>query len=593
MIQLIEINLNCVCSEKQDTLTCKKILYPETNGDWVLFDDDMTMVVDGAGAAAAVIPYEYDTWYFCEVIVDLDNDNCEFYVDGNLEHEYQWTLGTFGTPGALTLAGSNIYAAPGTGLTPPGAFFDDICFEELPPIVIPGPLNVTAMVENDVDVHVDWEEPNTDLVLEGYNVLRNGTLLGYVAVPTTEYDDMGLAHGVYEYCVTAVYDEAESQPVCAPAVTIIDMSPPAPPNLEGMVGGNGVDLAWEGPEGGWIRWDAGVNTGNGIGVTGGGTFNVASHWEPADLEDYVGFSLTKVQFYANGDPDATYTIKVWTGVNGTNVVHTQPVASFIVDDWNEVELTTSVPINAADDFWFGYAVTHGADMFPAGCDDGPAIQYKGDMLNSGAGWVSISAEYGLDYNWNLAGFVELTDGSTAPLTPKEDIIPYFTGTFASSLESGMPVQPSNKFNPTFAKDLTYNVYFKPEGGSYSEIANTAVTNYTHTSPVIGWNYYYVTTLVNGAESDPSNEVSILFTSIEDIVSFSTQVYPNPASNFVNIKSDFEISSITVYNYAGQVITKEQVDNYTHQFNTSEFNSGIYFFQIETTDGTTSKRIIVE
>ena len=41
------------------------------------------------------------------------------------------TLGTFGTPGANTLAGSNIYANDGTGGAPAGAYFDDICFEEL------------------------------------------------------------------------------------------------------------------------------------------------------------------------------------------------------------------------------------------------------------------------------------------------------------------------------------------------------------------------------------------------------------------------------------------------------------------------------
>lgn len=100
-------------------------------GFQVMFEDDMTMIVDGGAAAAAVIPYQYNTWYNNQVIVDLDNDWCQFYVDGNLELEYQWTLGTFGTPGALTLAGANIFANPGATGVPPGAFFDDICFTEV------------------------------------------------------------------------------------------------------------------------------------------------------------------------------------------------------------------------------------------------------------------------------------------------------------------------------------------------------------------------------------------------------------------------------------------------------------------------------
>ncbi|MDB4303812.1 GEVED domain-containing protein, partial [Desulfosarcina sp.] len=102
-----------------------------TGTEWgfqVMLDDDMTMIIDAGAAAAAVIPYEYDTWYHNEVIVDLDNDWCEFYLDGAFIIGYQWTLGTFGTAGANTLASTNLYANPGAGGTPPGAHFDDMCF---------------------------------------------------------------------------------------------------------------------------------------------------------------------------------------------------------------------------------------------------------------------------------------------------------------------------------------------------------------------------------------------------------------------------------------------------------------------------------
>ena len=99
-------------------------------GFQIMYEDDMTMVID-AGAAAAVIPYAYDTWYHNEIIVDLDNDWCDFYIDGVLIIGYQWTLGTFGTAGANTLGSCNFYANPGAGGTPPGAHFDDICFEEV------------------------------------------------------------------------------------------------------------------------------------------------------------------------------------------------------------------------------------------------------------------------------------------------------------------------------------------------------------------------------------------------------------------------------------------------------------------------------
>ena len=100
-------------------------------GFQIMYEDDMTMVIDAGAAAAAVIPYAYDTWYHNEIIVDLDNDWCDFYIDGVLIIGYQWTLGTFGTAGANTLGSCNFYANPGAGGTPPGAHFDDICFEEV------------------------------------------------------------------------------------------------------------------------------------------------------------------------------------------------------------------------------------------------------------------------------------------------------------------------------------------------------------------------------------------------------------------------------------------------------------------------------
>jgi hypothetical protein len=53
--------------------------------------------------------------------------------------EWQWTLGTFGDPGANTLGGYNIYAWSSAG-NDPMAYFDDICFEVLVPVGIENPL---------------------------------------------------------------------------------------------------------------------------------------------------------------------------------------------------------------------------------------------------------------------------------------------------------------------------------------------------------------------------------------------------------------------------------------------------------------------
>jgi len=545
--------------------------------------------LDAGTALAQVFTFDYDTWMAIKVTVDIDNDWGEFFLDDVLIHGWIWSTGCFGTGTLNQLGGSNFFAWDGGVTGNPLYHFDNYCLdgedECLPP------QNPVATVFDEVNVHFIWDPPVSGVVLS-YNVFRDGT---YIANTTnTEYDDLNLDPGTYVYCVSAVYDGCESVQVCADPVSIFG-GPPPPTNLEGVVGLNGIDLTWEGIGGAeWIQWDDGQNA-TSVGLTNGGTFSVASHWEPADLTPYDGYTLSKISFFP-ADEFATHILKVWTGPNGTTEVLSQDLASFNVGEWNEVELDNPVTINASDDFWFGYETTHLAGTFPAGADAGPALQGKGDMISiSGGAWESLYVATGgvIDANWNLAGYVELSDGIVVPLIGHEVAPSFSGGSFASAPENGVATNQYSKFIPSSTKDLSYNVYHKPEGGSFSNIANTVNTFYTHTDPVIGWNYYYVTSLLDGEESVPSNEVSILFNSIEENIFYSTMIYPNPASDVVNIKSDFEINTIMVYNFAGQIVTNEQVNSKFYQINTSQYNAGIYFFRIETDEGAISKRIIIE
>jgi hypothetical protein len=436
--------------------------------------------------------------------------------------------------------------------------------------------------------------------LMGYDIYRNGSNIDYVSTPITEYDDMDLSSGTYDYYVKAVYDEGDS-PASNTATAIIENPvPPAPQNLVAAAVTSGVQLNWDAVGSGeWIQWDAGVNNGNAVGLTNGGTFSVASHWTPSDLTPYNGFSLQKVQFFPNADPTDTYVIKVWSGATGTTLLYQQNVTSFNVGEWNEVVLTTPVLINTTTDFWFGYSVTHIAGTFPAGSDDGPAIQGKGDMISTGGAWSSAYVLTGgvIDANWNLAGWVGVADGKNASLQPLTETFASanYNASFESAAQNGLANGPSVKFYPNSTKDFMYNVYWKPQGGTYSKLnaAPISVTTYLHTSPIQGTNYYVVRTVLDGVESLNSNEVSILFTSIEEMIYDNTQVYPNPANGFVNINSEFEITSVKVFNYAGQEVVSEVVDSKFYQLNTSKFNPGLYLFQIVTNEGTATKQIVIE
>jgi hypothetical protein len=195
----------------------------------------------------------------------------------------------------------------------------------------------------------------------------------------------------------------------------------APPvGLTAEATGNDVHLEWM-PPGSipdqWIFWDDGVYSGNAIGA-GTSSFAVASRWPVADISGFAGMFLTQIEFvpYMSGT-DCNYTIKVWQGANAGTLLYSYavPTAEVIADTWVNVTFP-GVLITGTDEFWFGYEVTPIISGFPAGCDDGPAIVNKGDMIYFGGVWASMYTAYALNYNWSLHGWISASSGA-GPLAP--------------------------------------------------------------------------------------------------------------------------------------------------------------------------------
>lgn len=88
-------------------------LFAGASSEWglqVYFDQGGLGLVDGGGAGAGAFTFSYDQWINLKVFVDLDEDWCDFYVNNTLVIGYQWSLGTFGTPGLNQLGAANFYA---------------------------------------------------------------------------------------------------------------------------------------------------------------------------------------------------------------------------------------------------------------------------------------------------------------------------------------------------------------------------------------------------------------------------------------------------------------------------------------------------
>jgi hypothetical protein len=103
----------------------------------------------------------------------------------------------------------------------------------------------------------------------------------------------------------------------------------------------------------------------------------------------------------------------------------------------------------------------------------------------------------------------------------------------------------------------------------------------------------VTAVYDEGESEPSNTATLLILNVGEVATDLLQIFPNPASETVTVKSEIPLRQVSVYNQTGQVVARETVNGSVYQLDVSEFDAGIYLFQLETDEGWSSERIIVK
>ncbi|NQU35477.1 MAG: T9SS type A sorting domain-containing protein [Bacteroidetes bacterium] len=187
-----------------------------SNSQWgtqVYFDANGQGSIDAGAEGAATFSYNYDTWFEVENYIDLDNDWAEVFIDGNYLIGWQWTLGTFGTPGPKQLGAVNFYAWDVNGT--PEFYFDNVVFESSP--LGDAPQNLTADVVGQ-DVTLTWDPPATGTVFT-YYTFRNDELLGIS--PELTFEDYIELPGTYNYTVKAFYLESGLSAPAGPVEVII------------------------------------------------------------------------------------------------------------------------------------------------------------------------------------------------------------------------------------------------------------------------------------------------------------------------------------------------------------------------------------
>ena len=322
-----------------------------------------------------------------------------------------------------------------------------------------------------------------------------------------------------------------------------------------------IEFDWQQPSiENWLNWDNGsvssyISLGENI------TFSVASRWDAESLANYTGRYLKKIRFFPV-ESSVTYTLKVWKGENASNELLSQNTSGLTYENWNEITLSDSILIEEGDELWFGMECTvPGGDLYPVTIDDGMnTVDGYGNMLNFGNVWGTL-LDTGMPGNWNIAGILNTGE----KLNCKKE--------FSKSLIGYNLYRDNTLISGPFPETYEYDTPEQP--GIYN---------------------YYVTAVYEEGESEPSNIVTVywLWTDISENEMPEITVYPNPVSDFINIKSDAYPNEITINDITGKEVFSEKNSKKqkTISIDISELKSGIYFLSLTFNERKITKKVIV-
>ncbi|MDD4372438.1 MAG: choice-of-anchor J domain-containing protein [Bacteroidales bacterium] len=445
--------------------------------------------------------------------------------------------------------------------------------------------------------------------LLGANIYRDGELIAEM-VTDEFYVDEDVAYGMHEYCVTFVYESgAES---CAGNCIDIEVVYPcdAPKDLTGEYLWTeeawGALIEWKSPQDAiaeWLFYDDGVNV---DGIGGPATFTWAVKFDPAQLAEFDGASLTKISLYNR--TAASNELRIYEGTNAATLIHTQTLSGLGIETWEEVDLTDAVLIDVTKELWIAIYTTDGAN-FPAGCGNYTGNPNSDLITLDGVLWEHLN-DLALPYTWNLRGFVTTAAGAMAALPMEIPVDNYNSDDRAALAVSGKGAGENAVLDMSRNRELdAFNVYRSADNSNYSLIATVPFEEgvsdfeYFDTDVAIGEHYYQVTatyTYEGGScESEPAmalnnpedDFVYVFVTNINELGAINARMFPNPATNNVTIEAN-GMNRITVINAVGQVVYDVELDNNNTQLSVAAFEAGVYVVRINTETGIATKRLTI-
>ncbi len=273
------------------------------------------------------------------------------------------------------------------------------------------------------------------------------------------------------------------------------------------------------------------------------------------MEQYVGMTLTNVIVFTSDAPIAGSTnVQIWSGrrgaIPGPVTLLTEESFVGVQNGQTSVDLTTPVYVTG-EDFWLGYNLTQGPGLYCVSIDAGPPAD---------------------DANWSKTGLVwgEITEPDFGNI----GVVGTLTGT---SVHRWISLQSN-------------------QGIIEGESNATVVVDFDLTGMLPGVYEAALGIRTNDLSDDEDYlEIPVYLTvvSLNEMAQTAVMTFPNPAYDFLNVRSNENISKIEVISSNGQVVATQNTDAKDASINISNLEKGIYFVNVTTESGISSSKIIIK
>ena len=502
-------------------------------GFQVYFNPSGAGLVDAGGSGTGSFTYAYETWIPVIVVVDLDDDYATLYIDGNNIVSWIWSKGSFGDGNLNKLDAANFYGTTEGGSSE--MYIDDLVFTQVTAPNAPISLS-SAMSSNDVNLTWTAPTPTPDTYLLYDN---GGMLVGDLTA--TNYLHLTPVNGNHTYTARAEYNGLGYSVLSNESNILVDAPengfarvvlveqysteqcpncPPTLANLESIFDNDDNVICMTHHAGYYTDFLTVAVHSDMLDFYNGSTYAPAGMFDRHynGLENHTGEGVEPGPVFWDTEPYLS-----------TRINDRKSVATFLTVDicgtYNSTtrELTATVLGNLYDDY-----SDLGTTLFVT--EDHIAQQSQG--------------------------------GADASFEHR------YTSRATISNRLGDAISTSTNNGDVYTKEYTYTM---DAAWSYDDLYLVAFTNHINASNVNDREVYNATQV-------KLSEIPVCATSVSEINNNDINIYPNPTTGILNIKTA-NSSSIEIISSIGQIVVTIDNPSNMETVNISNFENGTYIVKI--------------